>query len=240
MTYICNACGKHSQEPHGCAWKAEGVELYLGDCLDILPQFAPDSIHAVVTDPPYGIGMVAFDDDYEMGLAGFMACYGKRAAVFHSPRRIVDFASRAVVWKFERLLWMHKTADIAAPWRGWCMNSEAIAIFSRTHNEWPIAFDFHSDVYQVGPWERAGHPNGNPLSVVSDLCRRLTHDGETILDPFMGSGTTGVACVRTGRQFIGIEKEPKYFDIAVKRIEAELNRFPLLEPKQPTQGSLLP
>ena len=47
----------------------------------------------------------------------------------------------------------------------------------------------------------------------------------------MGSGTTGVACVRTGRRFIGIEKEPKYFAIAVKRIEAELNRFPLLEPE---------
>jgi DNA modification methylase len=48
----------------------------------------------------------------------------------------------------------------------------------------------------------------------------------------MGSGTTGVACLRTGRRFIGIEIEPRYFDIAVKRIEAELNRHPLLEPKQ--------
>jgi DNA modification methylase len=51
----------------------------------------------------------------------------------------------------------------------------------------------------------------------------------SVLDPFMGSGTTGVACVRTGRKFIGIEKEPKYFDIAVKRIEAELSRMPLFE-----------
>jgi DNA modification methylase len=54
-------------------------------------------------------------------------------------------------------------------------------------------------------------------------------DDVTVLDPFMGSGTTGVACVRTGRKFIGIEKEPKYFDIAVKRIEAELSRMPLFE-----------
>ena len=70
--------------------------------------------------------------------------------------------------------------------------------------------------------------------------RSVPDEPKTILDPFMGSGTTGVACVRTGRRFIGIEKEERYFDIAVKRIEAELNRFPLLEPKQPTQGSLLP
>lgn len=52
---------------------------------------------------------------------------------------------------------------------------------------------------------------------------------ETVADPFMGSGTTGVACVRLGRKFIGIEKEPRYFDIACKRIEAEVNRFPLFE-----------
>ena len=62
-------------------------------------------------------------------------------------------------------------------------------------------------------------------------CLSFLPDAETILDPFMGSGTTGVACVRTDRRFIGIEKEPKYFAIAVKRIEAELNRFPLIEPE---------
>jgi site-specific DNA-methyltransferase (adenine-specific)/modification methylase len=53
---------------------------------------------------------------------------------------------------------------------------------------------------------------------------------ELVVDPFMGSGTTGVACIRTGRKFIGIEKEEKYFDIAVKRIEAELSRNILFEP----------
>ena len=63
----------------------------------------------------------------------------------------------------------------------------------------------------------------------------------TILDPFMGSGTTGVACVRTGRKFIGIEKEPHYFEIAKRRISDELNRFPLLEDKpEPEQLTLLP
>ena len=55
----------------------------------------------------------------------------------------------------------------------------------------------------------------------------------------MGSGTTGVACVRTGRRFIGIEKEPKYFEIAVRRIEAELNRAPLFEPAPVIQRLLL-
>lgn len=66
------------------------------------------------------------------------------------------------------------------------------------------------------------------------------YKSETILDPYMGVCSTGVAAVRLGRKFIGIELDPDYFDIAVKRIEAELNRLPLLEPKpQPTQGRLI-
>ena len=92
-------------------------------------------------------------------------------------------------------------------------------------------------------WNSVGfgrdHPHEKPVSLMAELIDKVP-SGITILDPFMGSGTTGVACARTGRRFIGIEKEPKYFDIAVKRIEAELNRFPLFEDtRKLTQTSLL-
>jgi len=64
---------------------------------------------------------------------------------------------------------------------------------------------------------------------------------QTILDPFMGSGTTGVACIRTGRKFIGMEIDEKYFDIAVKRIEAEFDRHPLFDTIEPeNQSELFP
>jgi tRNA G10 N-methylase Trm11 len=64
--------------------------------------------------------------------------------------------------------------------------------------------------------------------------------GATVFDPFMGSGTTGVACVRTGRRFMGIEIERKYWEIAVRRVRAELERFPLFEPAtRPRQLELL-
>jgi DNA modification methylase len=66
----------------------------------------------------------------------------------------------------------------------------------------------------------------------------LWPDAEAVVDPFMGSGTVGVACLRLGRRFIGIESEPKYFEIAVNRIQAEIRRFQFLEP-QKTQGTLL-
>jgi DNA modification methylase len=63
------------------------------------------------------------------------------------------------------------------------------------------------------------HPCAKPLKTWTKLTARATRQGETILDPFMGSGTTGVACMNLGRKFIGIEIEPKYFDIACERID---------------------
>ena len=71
-------------------------------------------------------------------------------------------------------------------------------------------------------------------------CLGFVPQAETILDPFMGSGTTGVAAVQTGRKFIGIEIEPKYFDIACKRIQAAVNepRLPGLDQPKPTQEAM--
>lgn len=91
-------------------------------------------------------------------------------------------------------------------------------------------------------WESAGrdHPHQKPTWLVEYFITRLP-DADTILDPFMGSGTTGVACVNLGRKFIGIEIEPKYFDIACRRIE-EAYRQPRLfaEPTpKPKQEALL-
>ena len=67
--------------------------------------------------------------------------------------------------------------------------------------------------------EKNGHPCPKPIKFQKLWIDRVAHDAQTILDPFMGSGTTGVAAVQMGRDFIGIEREPKYFDIACRRIE---------------------
>lgn len=64
-----------------------------------------------------------------------------------------------------------------------------------------------------------GHPTEKPLGLMGELVQLFSNQGATVLDPFMGSGTTGVACARLGRKFIGIELEPKYFEIACRRIE---------------------
>ncbi|MFC2469712.1 MAG: DNA-methyltransferase, partial [Negativicutes bacterium] len=66
------------------------------------------------------------------------------------------------------------------------------------------------------------HPTQKPVDLLRWLIRTYTDEGDTILDPFMGSGSTGVACVQEGRRFIGIEQEEKYFEIAMKRLEEAL------------------
>ncbi len=72
-------------------------------------------------------------------------------------------------------------------------------------------------------WQRfntevGSHPTQKPVALMEYMVKTYSDAGDTVLDPFMGSGTTGVACVKTGRKFIGIEKEPKYFEIAKRRI----------------------
>ncbi len=78
------------------------------------------------------------------------------------------------------------------------------------------------------------HPNEKPLDLVADFIKWHTNEGQLICDPFMGSGTTGAACVRSGRRFIGIELDAEHFDTAVERIKAEVARTKFLEPAAAT------
>jgi site-specific DNA-methyltransferase (adenine-specific) len=68
--------------------------------------------------------------------------------------------------------------------------------------------------------EHGQHPTQKPIALLLDWIAKFTEPGELVLDPFMGSGTTGIACERLGRRFIGIEKDPKYFELACARITA--------------------
>ena len=192
-----------------------GITIWHGDCREILPGIGP--VDLVLTDPPYGVGMQAFQDDFSIVPAALEACPSSLLASFISPRRIVELANALTSWNFGRLLWMDKSADIAYPWRGWCMNGEAIMIFSRKGAVWPEPVQCSTDCYRVGPWERAGHPNGKPISVIKDIIGKI--GGPLIIDPFMGSGTTLRAAKDLGRHAIGIEIEERYCEIAARRME---------------------
>ena len=191
------------------------VTIYHGDCRELLSKIGP--VDLVLTDPPYGVGIKAFDDDFSV-VAALDTVEAGLLVSFMSPRRVPALVEALPTWKFERLLWMHKQADMAAPWRGWCMNSEAIVLFSTPTAHWPKPQSYRSDVYGVGPWERTGHPNGKPLAVVQDLLQRLSEPNAMVLDPFMGSGTTLAAAKNSGRKAIGVEIEEKYCELAAERM----------------------
>jgi len=219
-------------------WATDGVQLYLGDCLEVLPTLA--EADAVVTDPPYGVGF-KYDghddtrDGYEEWCGRWFDELSRVAPTILMSCGAVNVQMWARIRPFSwQVAWLKPAAMGRSP-VGFC-NWEPMLL-------WGSGSGQSVDVFTAGivPDDALeGHPCPKPLRWGIESVNRAASSGATILDPFMGSGTTGVACVRTGRRFIGIEKEEKYFAIAVKRIEAELSRAPLFDsPPQIVQRELL-
>ena len=194
------------------------VTLYLGDCLEILPTLS--GVDAVVTDPPYGIGWqprvnhqdqpwdddVAFDPSPFLLIGRYQLFWGGQYFASRLPDQEgwLTWVKRPVSHDFSNDFRSYATTELA--WRNWGKPR------------------FIAHVWDGGM--RAGssenrtfcHPSQKPIEVMAWCVRQLPDDAQTVLDPFMGSGTTGVACANLGRRFIGIEIEEKYFDIARRRI----------------------
>ena len=185
--------------------------LYLGDCRDILPTLG--KVDAVVTDPPYGLG-----DKMKGGTWAAkpeflgMPTWDTAPPTVETLMGIVALAPVSVMWggNYYGL----------PPSRCWLIWDKANAVPTMADCElaW-TNIDKPAKRFRglVGRVEH-GHPTEKPLALMRWTINHVG-DARTILDPFMGSGTTGVAAVQMHRKFIGIEREPKYFDIACKRIE---------------------
>jgi DNA modification methylase len=195
--------------------------LYLGDCLEVMPMLG--KVDAVVTDPPYGISEAAGKNASRVNMAmakdyGFDNWDDKPCSLeqieamkscsnwqiifggnyFHLPP-----TSCWLVWDK-----LNGASDFADCELAWTNLDKAVR---------RIQFRWNGMIRQNGE-ARGDHPTQKPIEVMRWCIGHLPQDSETILDPFMGSGTTGVACAKLGRKFIGIELEEKYFDIACKRI----------------------
>lgn len=213
--------------------------LYLGDCMEILPTL--ERVDAVITDPPYGINK----DGQKQTTGG------------HGGRKAYDFlgwdSDRPDAAIFEAILRAGKThviwggnyfADLLPPTMKWLVWDKGQRI---NQSDGELAWTSMQSALRIMTMNRvelltdgAQHPTQKPVRLMT-WCIDQAGMPETILDPFMGSGTTGVAAIQMGRKFIGIEREPKYFDIACKRIEQAAAQGSLLppEPRKPEQESLL-
>lgn len=216
--------------------------LYCGDCLDILPTLG--KVDAVITDPPYGIGAdknlranlrhgnaAAPSKDYgaanwdsappDAELMAAVIAGGKNAVLWGGNYFAVPPSSCWLVWDKENGSNGYADCELA-----WTNLPKAVRRF-----KWRWAGMLQQDMSNK---EERVHPTQKPLAVMSWSIEQAGNP-HTILDPFMGSGTTGVAAIQLGRKFIGIEREPKYFDIACKRIEQAVAQGQLFAPERPAQ-----
>jgi site-specific DNA-methyltransferase (adenine-specific) len=213
--------------------------LYLGDCMEVLPTLP--KVDAVITDPPYGI-----NKDGQVRTTGgnggrkayeFLGWDGERPSeeVFNA---ILSKANKHCMWGGNYF------ADLLPPTMRWLVWDKGQRI---VQSDGELAWTSLQSALRICTMNRvelmqdgAQHPTQKPVRLMTWTIEQMG-PCETILDPFMGSGTTGVACAQLGRKFIGIEREPKYFDIACRRIEqayAQGQLFPQRAAK-PVQEALV-
>lgn len=213
--------------------------LYLGDCREILPTL--NSLDVTVTDPPYGLKM----DKGFQGFGGFGAPIARRQykdnwdserpsqevftlllskgpCLIFGGNFFADILPRSKHWiVWDKLNTMPTFGDCELIWTN--LDRKSVK---------KITVEFNG---LIGKEDTREHPTQKPLRLLSKIIESYTDRENTVLDPFMGSGTTGVAAIKLGRKFIGIEIEPKYFDIACRRID-EAARQPDMFIERPAES----
>ena len=207
-----------------------GQQLILGDCLEVMSLIG--KVDAVVTDPPYGIAR----DRLKASTSGeWSQLYSKQIQWDDAaPSAAVDLALS--LSRGSGVIWGGNYFSLK-PMRGWLVwdkmqaHSSGHAELAWTSADIPIR-TFSYCRAQLAT-EGKKHPTQKPVALM-EWCLGFLPNAQTILDPFMGSGTTLVACQRLGRQGIGIELDPDYFEIACKRVD-EATRQPdlFVEPVKP-------
>jgi site-specific DNA-methyltransferase (adenine-specific) len=259
------------------------MNLYHGDCLEVLPTFPPASVEAIITDLPYGTTACEWDSIIPLApmweqVKRVLKPTGVFISTASQPFTTVLIASNLDWFKYE---WSWNKSQVSNPQLAKIQPlkiHENICVFGSgriTYNPQELSRDIAKVLARRSKWERTLkaerrlnhiqmaenyeqeftnypksiiyfptkrndvlHPTEKPIRLFEYLIRTYTNAGETVLDICMGSGTTGVAAVQTGREFIGIEKERKYFEIAEKRVRLAHPPLFVEQPRQPTPLAL--
>jgi hypothetical protein len=230
--------------------------LYLGDCMEILPTLG--KVDAVITDPPYSerthaghdaagagrsvLGYAALDAKKSEELAWLFTIATEGWIVWMTDHTLVppictelDRLGRYVFAPlpfYDAGRSVRLTGDGPSSWTDWIVVARTKAQF-----KWGTL----PGGYVAGPgWRDKARMGGKPTALMQSLVSDYSRHGHTVLDPFMGAGTTGVACLLEGRKFVGCEIDADAFDIACRRIEQAANQGQLFAPAaaQPVQLGL--
>ncbi|WP_323842528.1 MULTISPECIES: site-specific DNA-methyltransferase [unclassified Moraxella] len=211
-------------------------ELYYGDCLEILKTLPDNSVDMVLTDPPYGID---FQSNRRWGR--FAKILNDKTPfvefIQHLPRILKPEGCAMIFTKWDKqqvfidelikhglkpkniLIWdkvVHGMGDLKR-----AFGSRYESIIFVANNEFRFNGKRPTDIVQCMKInaQHLIHPNQKPVALLENLIEKCTKENQTVLDCFMGSGSTGIACLNTNRKFIGIELDKKYFDMAQSRIK---------------------
>ncbi len=213
------------------------ITLICGDCRDILPTLS--GVDAVVMDPYYGVDGGRGGDSRKYAKSDYGALFDDTpesvaAVCVPVAEQWVDAGVPMAVTPGTRCLHLYPTPiDMGCFWTP----------AACTHGPWGMT-TFQPILYYGKDWragkgsmpsgkqlteraEKNGHPCPKPIKAWTWLVDKVAPKNSTVLDPFMGSGTTAIACIRTNRRFIGIELDPTYYAIAVARITRELQQLKL-------------
>ena len=215
-----------------------------GDCLNLLKQLPDKSIDLVVTDPPYvidnkGGGLYTQEDkQYVKQLEGIKDGFSTEVLdelcrvmkniniyLWCSQKQLFPLIEYFVEGKkcnFNLITW-HKTNPIPACGNKYLTDTEYCLFFRekgvKIYGEFSTKFTYYVTPLNQKDKKLYNHPTIKPLDIIQNLVVNSSLEGDIVLDPFLGSGTTAIACVNTGRHYIGFELDPQYYDIACKRLD---------------------
>ncbi len=245
--------------------------LYLGDCLEILPTLSkvdavvtdpPYSVSLSGASSSFTrIGnkgtrrLSFFEGDTDWPAMTAKVVNALRLSIAQKPLSVYCWCGHRQFgpltamledagYSTRFLIWRKLCPAPAPPRSGWQSGAE-LCIYGYLPGRFFADGMFNNvidcDSFRHGQPDKVDHPTQKPLATIKPLLSVSTESGNTILDPFMGSGTTGVACAKLGRKFIGIEIEPRYFDIACRRIEEAYKQPDMFiePPAKPKQEAML-
>lgn len=227
------------------------IQLYNGDCLELMKNIPDGSVDLVLTDPPYvietkGGGICGKDglvkqfkenhlDEMKNGfdtqvLDEICRVLKKINVYFFCSQKqimpLLDYFVKEKKCNWNLLCW-HKTNPVPACGNKYLTDTEYILFFRekgvKVYGEFDTKFTYYVTPSNQKDKKKYGHPTIKPIEILQNLIVNSSLENGSVLDCFMGSGSTGVACINTNRNFIGIELDKGYFDIAKKRINEAQN-----------------